>query len=404
MATKTRKIRIYPKHIYQDMLWGISDSCNFLWNYQINERKIDAEISLRDQEQALPDLKKIFPQLQLPFCQTLQKVSQRIEKSFKSYAALCANGNLEIKPPSFRSKNRFFSLEFPQKECSFSIIGCILNLAHGFDKAMRGGHSKESISIILPNFDYSNIKTVQICFQNKKWYACMTYDIEDVPLRIHGYTIYFDTGSQTELFGITSQGKLYDYSLTPLRQMNKSTLLFIDKLKEKLSVLTKKSSMYRRTFAKIGQAWSRMKFRTKLFLEKLAREILKDHPHAKAFLYGNWKKKETLANTKSEFANKKINRAIQNNLPLAKLLGILKYMAAQQGQFVDKFNEKGTSSSCIQCRKKTPHGPEKRMFKCGHCGFSYARDPHACLNFLRIHEPAQWRSLFVGKNYPNSVA
>ena len=115
----------------------------------------------------------------------------------------------------------------------------------------------------------------------------------------------------------------------------------------------------------------------------------------KLFRVGDWDKRETLADTGIPFVNKRINRAVQNNNPLGKLIEILTYKAKMLGQEVNKFDERGTSRTCSKCDyvHKNGYSPAKRTFVCESCGFTYARDHHSCLNFIKKFESALWLRL-----------
>ena len=67
------------------------------------------------------------------------------------------------------------------------------------------------------------------------------------------------------------------------------------------------------------------------------------------------------------------------------------------GKEVSKFDERGTTSTCVMCGKKHKKSlsPEIRVFKCINekCQFEYPRDNHSCLNFIKAYEPALWQSL-----------
>ena len=93
--------------------------------------------------------------------------------------------------------------------------------------------------------------------------------------------------------------------------------------------------------------------------------------------------------------NRKINRAVQNNNPLQKLIDILKYKAHRLGQTVIKVDERGTTKTCSKCAHKIKEGlsPSIRNFKCPKCTFEFPRDHHSCLNLIKRYESALWLRL-----------
>jgi transposase len=110
---------------------------------------------------------------------------------------------------------------------------------------------------------------------------------------------------------------------------------------------------------------------------------------------GNWDKRKTLAATGMKFVNKTINRAVQNNNPLGKLIEILSYKAKMRGQMVEKFDERGTTRTCSKCDFVHVNGvsPGTRTFVCENCNYTFQRDHHSCLNFIKRFEPALWLRL-----------
>ena len=124
---------------------------------------------------------------------------------------------------------------------------------------------------------------------------------------------------------------------------------------------------------------------------------MRDHGDVKEFKIGDWDKQATLADTNYSFINRKINRAVQNNNPLQKLIDILKYKAQRLGQSIKKVDERGTTKTCSVCDHQIKGGlkPEIRNFLCPNpeCEFQYPRDHQSCLNYLKRYEPATWLRL-----------
>jgi putative transposase len=167
-------------------------------------------------------------------------------------------------------------------------------------------------------------------------------------------------------------------------------MLFLRKKKK-----NRNSKSFRRLTKRINGLFSKIKTRTKAYLHTLANRILNDHPDVKTFKIGDWDKRKTLADTISNFVNKTINRAVQNNNPLGILIDILKYKATLRGQELEKVNERGTTRTCSKCDFVHKNGisPNKRVFICENCSFVFPRDHHSCLNLLKRFESALWLRL-----------
>lgn len=155
------------------------------------------------------------------------------------------------------------------------------------------------------------------------------------------------------------------------------------------------SRKWRRYNQKIKSGFKKLSRRTRSYLHSLAKLLLQDHPEVKYFKIGNWKKQETVAKTENAFVNKRINRAVQNNNPIENFIKLLSYKAKLKGQVVSKFDESGTTRSCVRCdlKKKEGLSPQMRVFRCESCGFSYPRDHHSCLNFVKKFDAVLWQRL-----------
>jgi putative transposase len=112
-------------------------------------------------------------------------------------------------------------------------------------------------------------------------------------------------------------------------------------------------------------------------------------------MVGDWDKRQTLADTGIPFVDKRINRQVQNNNPLRKLIGYLKYKAHLSGREVEIFDERGTTRTCSKCDHAIAKGvsPSVRTFLCPKCGFSISRDINSTLNFLKQFQYALWQGL-----------
>jgi transposase len=181
----------------------------------------------------------------------------------------------------------------------------------------------------LPAGDYSGVKTVRVGFddQAKRFVAWMTVAVPEAKKKTDGYWVYFDPGCKTTLTGITTEGRFVEYDINPLRNMNMSTYRLLDKLSSHRDTKKKGSLAWRRLNKRIAALWRKVAGRTKSYLHTLANQILIQHPEARGFKIGDWDKQATLAVTPFPFVNRRINRAVQNNNPVRKLVEMLSYKA-----------------------------------------------------------------------------
>ena len=237
-------------------------------------------------------------------------------------------------PKKFKSRNRFFAQEYSQSETSFDLsIPGILLLAYG--KSHR-----DWILIPIADRSVSCAKTVMISQDDvtHKWYACLTYQVVE-KARISGPRLYPDPGCKTSLIGIKTTGEFFEYDFNPLRKLNLSTYQLIDDLvSQKDKMKNHNSPRWRRLNKRIKKLFGKIHTRTKTYLHTLANQILIDHLDVETFKVGDWDKRKTLAATSSKIANRRINRAVQNNNPLGTRIEILTYKARLRGQEVEKLD------------------------------------------------------------------
>ena len=72
----------------------------------------------------------------------------------------------------------------------------------------------------------------------------------------------------------------------------------------------------------MSKGFQKINTRTKMTLTSVANKIIKDHPTATQFKIGKWRTIDTISKTENKIKDKRINRAVQNNNPLSKLIDI----------------------------------------------------------------------------------
>lgn len=391
----TKKIQIKPDAEALKKLWSVSSLCANIYNAGLEQRrdkKSFGKVNVFSQKKELKVLKKELPEFKTPSSQVLQNVLFGLDRAYKMFFTKHKQGDKEVRPPKFRSCKYFFTQEYSQNKVSFDLSEPgKLCLSYGKSR-------KDWIVLNIPEAGFDNVKTVKIGQDktSKKYYAYTTYEIKDEPIKNTGTILYFDPGCKTSLTGIKTTGEFFEYDFNPLRKINISTYKLIDNLKSRRDKKKNRNSQaFRRLTKRINSLFSKINTRTKAYLHKLANEIIKQHPEVKTFKVGNWDKRKTLADTGTNFVNKTINRAVQNNNPLGKLIEILSYKAKMRGQMVEKFDERGTTRTCSKCDFVHKNGisPNKRTFVCESCNYTFQRDHHSCLNFIKKFEPALWLRL-----------
>src|ERR1700755_3263120 len=110
------KYRIYPSRAQATALERMLGLCAELYNAALQERR-DAwriarkSISYKDQQNQLPEIKAIRPELGMVHSQVLQDVLRRLDKAFDAFFR---RGKAGEKPgfPRFRSRARYDSFPY----------------------------------------------------------------------------------------------------------------------------------------------------------------------------------------------------------------------------------------------------------------------------------------------------
>jgi putative transposase len=393
----TLKLKIAPEEEAQKKLWTASHRCTELWNACLEQRKDSkswGRVNVYSQKKELPDLKKDCPEFKIPSSQVLQNVVFDLEAAYKMFYTKRQKGDKNVGLPRFKSRRYFYTQEYSQPKTSFIIEKGKVRLSYGKSP-------KDWIVIPMPNHAWATLgeaTSIKVGFDplSKDWFLCISHEIKESNQREDGHVILFYPACKTALTGIKTDGTFWEYDLSLLKKLNMGTSKHIDDLKSKLDLLKSGTSKDARRLRKtIKKLFRKIATRTKTYLHTLANQILADHDSVKEFKIGDWDKRSTLADTDNAFVNKRINRSVQNNNPLGKLIDILKYKALRLGQKVEKVDERGTTRTCSKCDHKLKEGlkPEIREFSCPQCGFQFPRDHQSCLNFLKRYESAAWHRL-----------
>lgn len=384
----TDKVRLHPDKLATDKLWQASYACKDVWNFFNNDKR-ENQTNYYNQKKMLPALKGEKPALKIPSSQVLQEVVKSLHAGWKMFFTKLENGDPDVKPPRFKSYKYFFTQKYPQQVTSFEFAKNILRLAYGKNKS-------EWIEIRFPERDYplDTVKSVTISYDRmlKHWYVSICREIKLPEVLRSDKTIFFDPGVKTALTGIRTDKTVWEYDLNPLRELNLKHYKLIDYLKSLRDKKQKSSKRWRRINKKISKVYSKIRTQTKHYLHIIANKILSDHP-GHNFRVGNWHKQKTLADTGYEFLDKRINRQVQNNNPVKRLVGYLSYKATLKGQQVNEFDERGTTRTCSCCGAIQKMPPGKRVYVCPVCDFKTERDINSVLNFLKNYDYASWQSL-----------
>ena len=413
-------------------LWSASNAVCFTHN-QLTEHQdqVGWSDNYYDIKKLLPEIKGNFPWLKESSSQVLQEVAKSHSGATKSWKTKATKTNKvtgkptkdsKANPPGFKSRKYFQTHKYPQRGISFEIEGKVLKLAFGSRPA-------DWIVTELPHeVAGASIKAVAITHDDKTGFSVCLETIFELPHRTDDWhVLVVDPGCKTALTCLRSDGTIWEYDIASLRSLNMNIYQKIDDLMSRRDILPcalklaeywkakkkansfagpmpaghihpikpKLSREYRRLAAKITKCFASIRNRSKQHLHTVAKKILKDHPMVADIFIGDWAKQETVAETPFKAKNEAINRVVQNNNPVNRLIEYLRYKAAAyKAQQVDKFDERGTTKTCSKCDyvgKKLD--PSQRTFTCRKCGFTVPRDINATLNQMKYVAYGMWHAL-----------
>ncbi len=355
------KFRIYPNENQEVKLNRTLNTCRYLYNDSLAERKRQAElnrlyfafqvfpwgkpewIDYYYQADELADLKT--SQQKEVFSQVLQDVLRRLDKNFKNFYR-------GFGYPRFKGRNRYDSFTYPQ-------MG--FEIQNGKIKLSKIG----SIRIILHREIEGKIKTCTIKKDVDQWYAVFTTEIEKTvePVEVKN-PIGVDVGLTSLLTLSTGE------QIAPPE--------FLRKLEKKL---TKEQMCLNR---KKRGSENRKKQRTRIArVHRKIRNQRKDFAH---------KTSRTLVNTYDLIAFENLNiRGMVQNHHLAKsicdagwyqLQKLTAYKAEDAGKLVEFCIANGTSQECHFCGNIEHLTLADRVFHCSRCGNIEDRDVNASINVL----------------------
>ena len=197
MPMKSYKCRIYPGHAQVTKFEQTLDICHEFYNAALQERRDAYRIArqfirYQDQQNQLPEIKAIRPELSMVHSQVLQDVLKRLDKAFDAFFRRVKTGE-KAGYPRFRSRSRYDSFTYSQS---------------GF--AIESGKLKLSkigkVKIKLHRPIEGKIKTLTIRRASTgKWYACFSVECEPEPLPFATNAVGVDCGLKE--FAVLSNGE-----------------------------------------------------------------------------------------------------------------------------------------------------------------------------------------------------
>ena len=356
--------RIYPDAPQVELLNEWLETCRRSYNYALRELKdyiasrkcsIDrcslvSEYIMRSdypfpgyhqQQNNLPQAKKIFPWLKAVPAQVLQTNIRRLHDAWDFFQ------NRGYGFPRFKKYGQMNSLLFPQFKTN--------PLTDWQIQLPKLG--QVPINLHRPIPEGFVIKQIRILKKAKGWYAVVAIQSElKIPEPVpHGHCIGLDVGLLS--YCATSDG-----FVEPGQKFFKTLYRRLKVLQHRLSKKQKRSANYEKARKKVAQMHNHIAFKRKDYQFKLAHKLcdmadtifLEDIDFrimAKGFLG-----KHTVDAGFGQFRS------------------ILQYVGAKRNVFVAEVDHRGTSQTCPNCRIEVRKELEDRIHSCPECHYEVDRD------------------------------
>jgi putative transposase len=348
VVKRVYKFRIFPSRSVAKKIEKVLDSCRFLYNAELeyeqclwfSKKEYAGKMVLNN---LVPDWKSINPSLKMVYSQVLQNVSDRLDKSFKSFFSRVKRGE-KAGFPRFKSGERYDSFTYPQS--GFKLEGNKLKL------------SKIGLmNIKLHREIEGRIKTLTIkrtC--TNKWFACFSVEKEiEVKQRDMDKCIGIDVGLTS--FYADSEGNKIDNPRWFRR--SEERLAFLQRQHSKK---IKGSNNRKKSRFKIAKLHEKVVNQRNDFLHKQSRKLTDDY--------------SLIAVEKLSIKNMLNNRYLAKSIGDAgwrKFLQFLSYKAEEAGGRIVEVDARGTSQHCI-CGNIVKKSLAVRAHKCHKCGRDLDRD------------------------------
>lgn len=329
--------------------------CRELYNAGLQERR-DAyrtarkSVNYQEQQNQLPDIKAIRPELNAVYSQVLQDPLRRLSRAFDNFFQRVREGKTPGFP-RFKGKNRYDSFTFPQ--FGFKLIENKLTLA-----------KIGSCRIRLSRPIEGKIKTCTIKRQADGWFVIFTVEDEPTPLPKTGHAVGIDVG--LENFATLSTGEIVDNPRF-LRQAERKL-----KTAQRRVCRRKRGGTNRRKAVKLlSKKHLKVSNQRKDFCHKLSNQLVKEFDiiAVEDLNIQNMVKNHHLAKSISDAAWGTFTRILSNK-------------AENAGKSMVKVSAAYTSQDCSRCGHRVRKTLATREHRCINCGLVLQRDHNAAHNIL----------------------
>ena len=173
---EVRKFRLYPNSEQERLMVDTLESCRKTWNYLLWKRK-QSKTSKFEQDHYIYEQKQKYPYLYRVYSHVLQNVSDRLDKSFRSFFKGLS------RYPKFKSFGRYDSFTYPDAYNGSVKLGSALKKTKLY--LSKIGYVPV---VVHRNIPTGKNKTCTIKRESDKWFAVLVCSVVTVGLSMRAFT------------------------------------------------------------------------------------------------------------------------------------------------------------------------------------------------------------------------
>lgn len=362
------KYKAYPDREVESRLFHALDLCRWLYNTLLgilDEHRCDWELSKQDTQDAIPQIKLVYPFLNDVYSKVLQMVNHTLWSNIKSLAALKKHGH-RIGRLKYKSRGAYNTLIYNQS--GFSVEGSLLSLS------MIGSIPMD---MHRPLPEDGVVKGVVITHQYGKWYVVMQVEVSDVPVKTiadEPKIVGLDVGVKS--FIKDSDGnevenpKFLNDRFDKLRFLQKS-----------LSRKEKGSKNRRKTRRLVAKLHERVRNIRNNRNHQISRKYVDNYDIivVEDLNIVGMVSRQHEAGKLSPKARRTLRRNILD-AGWGDFVQKLGYKAIKAGKLLLKIRPQDTTQRCSSCSSVVYKDITQRTHKCPYCGLEMDRDENSALN------------------------
>jgi len=385
-ATRNIIFRIYPTKKQVLILDSWIDLHRELYNATLQERrdayqKCGVSLSYRDQQNELPEVKRVRPDLIPLGSHALQETVRRIDRAFQAFFRRLRHGE---KPgfPRFKGKERFDSFTYPDP-AGWKILEQTNHKGRLHISNIGGIQMRGKPRVALQE---GEPRTLTIRRKNEKWYAVISVRYDKNQLRRESPVdscrfIGLDAGCTALVY--PSEGEPIENP-----KMLGTVLSDLKKAQKSLSRKQKGSHSRLRARKQVTRIHEQVSNQRRDFLHKLSASLVSKYNFISI---ENLKLKNMTGSARGTKENpgrnvkqkSGLNRSILD-AGIGLFFSMLESKAEEAGIRLEKVDPRGTSQRCSQCGEIVHKTLAERVHDCPFCGFVAHRDHNAAINILNL--------------------